>query len=149
MRTESHYKESSISYVGARGLMQIMPYTAIEISNRLNHKNFNLGDMWNPDNNIVFGSWYLSFLLRRFHDNFILAAAAYNAGPFAVHEWMNRCNGCSSDEFIESIPYKETRKYVKNVIRSLTRYHRIYKSRQQLGIAKKIPTGLPANNDFF
>ena len=102
MRMESYY-EKALSYVGARGLMQIMPYTALQIAKRIGHEGFKLDSMWDPKVNIVYGGWYLSFLLTYYNQNPILAAAAYNAGPFAVNAWVERCNGCAFDEFVESI----------------------------------------------
>lgn len=149
MRMESYYNEKSLSYVGARGLMQIMPYTALQIAKRIGHDDFELDAMWNPKVNIVYGGWYLSFLLEYYHDNPILAAAAYNAGPFAVNAWVERCDGCEFDEFIESIPYRETRGYVKNVVKSLVRYHRIYASERLPNLFTSIPRKLPPNEEFF
>ena len=149
MRMESYYNEKSLSYVGARGLMQIMPYTALQIAKRIGHETFELNSMWNPRVNIVYGGWYLSFLLNYYNQNPVLAAAAYNAGPFAVNAWVERCNGCAFDEFVESIPYRETRGYVKNVIKSLVRYHRIYSSKQLSGLFSAIPKKLPPNEEFF
>lgn len=149
MRMESYYNEKALSYVGARGLMQIMPYTALQIAKRIGHEGFQLESMWDPKVNIVYGGWYLSFLLAYYNQNPILAAAAYNAGPFAVNAWVERCNGCAFDEFVESIPYKETRGYVKNVVKSLVRYHRIYSSKQLPDLFSAIPKSLPPNEEFF
>lgn len=149
MRMESYYNEKALSYVGARGLMQIMPYTALQIAKRIGHDRFKLEAMWKPKVNIVYGGWYLSFLLAYYKQNPILAAAAYNAGPFAVNAWIERCNGCAFDEFVESIPYRETRGYVKNVIKSLVRYHRINSSEQLPNLFSAIPKKLPPNEEFF
>ena len=149
MRMESYYNEKALSYVGARGLMQIMPYTALQIAKRIGHDGFKLEAMWDPKVNIVYGGWYLSFLLNYYNQNPILAAAAYNAGPFAVNAWVERCNGCAFDEFVESIPYRETRGYVKNVVKSLVRYHRIYSSKQLPDLFSAIPKNLPPNEEFF
>lgn len=149
MRMESYYKESALSWVGARGLMQIMPYTAVHIARRLDHQEFKLNSLWNSGLNIIYGAWYLRILMEIYQNNPILTAAAYNAGPFAVNSWIERCNSCEFDEFIESIPYKETRRYVKNILRSYTRYNRIYLKNQDLNFAFDLPGKLPPEEGMF
>ena len=72
-------------------------------------------DLYSPDVNVRFGTWYLSALLERMgHPG--LCAASYNAGPSAVAKWMTQRGALPLDEWIEEIPYKETRGYVKQVL---------------------------------
>ena len=149
MRIESRYDKHALSYVGAQGLMQIMPYTSLQIARRIGHIDFKIEDMWKPKINIAYGAWYLKQLLQLYENSPILAATAYNAGPVATNSWINRCNKCEFDEFIESIPYKETRRYVKNIIKTYARYYRIYEDRQNLDISSTIPVNLSSENDFF
>ncbi|MCB9228282.1 MAG: lytic transglycosylase domain-containing protein [Deltaproteobacteria bacterium] len=149
MRSESYYQESALSYVGARGLMQIMPYTAVHIARRIGDMNFRSTELMNPELNMAYGSWYLKLLLGLYDQHPALAAAAYNAGPVAVNSWIRRCQGCDFDEFIESIPYRETRRYVKDVIRTLLRYNRIYQKKEKLNLAIQILPEVQLRDDLF
>jgi soluble lytic murein transglycosylase len=74
-----------------------------------------------PGLNVRFGSWYLGYLARKFNNNLVWTIAGYNAGPGAVERWAK--NGPTEfDEFVEEIPYSETRAYAKRVIKSYTMY---------------------------
>ena len=83
-------------------------------------------NLFDAEININFGAWYLSYLKKRFNGNTVLMIASYNAGPEAVTKWVNGNSNMETDEFIEAIPYNETRAYVKRVLRSYAEYHRIY-----------------------
>lgn len=126
MRTESHYNPEAQSSVGAQGLMQIMPATAVRIARLLGDSTFNISDLKEPRVSIAYGAYYLQKLLRYYSGNYGLAAAAYNAGPMAVNTWVEACQGCDLSEFVESIPYRETRRYVKSTIKNLVTYRAIY-----------------------
>jgi soluble lytic murein transglycosylase len=78
--------------------------------------------------NLRLGSWYLAHLLQEFGGKEALALAAYNAGPQAVHEWVTQKNPLREDEFIENIPYRETRNYVIRVLSSARVYRALYGS---------------------
>ena len=80
--------------------------------------------LFDPTYNIKLGSWYLGQLAVKFNHNPIYTIAAYNAGPDAVAKWAQQFGG-DPDEFIESIPYTETRLYVKRVLRSYREYKRV------------------------
>lgn len=124
MREESALNPKAISNAGAIGLMQIMPYTGEWIARQVGYEPFEPADLMNPDLNIRFGSWYLGHLAQQFNGNLILTIASYNAGPEAVMQWNK--NGLSPtdahDEFVESIPFSETRSFTKRVLRSYTEY---------------------------
>ena len=126
MRAESRYNPLARSWVGARGLMQIMPYTALRIARRIGDDEFDLRRLNVPEINIGYGAWYLRELIDYFDGNEVFAVAAYNAGPRAVQAWLSRCAGCRIDEFVESISYRETRKYVKEVYLHWSRYRALY-----------------------
>ncbi|MBU3071236.1 transglycosylase SLT domain-containing protein [Aestuariicella sp. G3-2] len=115
-RQESAFYARARSPAGAMGLMQLMPATAKQTARKAGvryHKN----DLYQPDTNILLGSAYITELLDRFNDNRILATAAYNAGPHRVNQWLKRSDGqLPYDVWIEVIPFKETRKYVQNVL---------------------------------
>lgn len=130
MREESWFDKQAVSRSGARGVMQLMPFTARWVSKQLRQDYKNDENLFDADININFGAWYLSYLKKRFNGNIVLMIAAYNAGPEAVIRWVNG-NGDGdgdgdTDEFIEAIPYNETKGYVKRVLRSYAEYHRIY-----------------------
>ncbi|HEY4485986.1 MAG TPA: transglycosylase SLT domain-containing protein [Nitrospiria bacterium] len=124
VREESAFDARAVSRVGAQGLMQLMPYTAEWVARQVGLKNYRSTLLMDEDVNIRLGSWYLQHLIRRFNGNWVLAVASYNAGPEAVERWMEK--GVQNlDEFIESIPYSETRYYTKKVIRSYIEYRRV------------------------
>lgn len=116
IKAESNFQRSAKSHRGAMGLMQILPSTAEELANELKYTNFKVAYLENPQINIHLGTYYLSKLITEFDGNIILALAAYNAGMGKVQGWYKK-NPLLSVE-ISDIPYKETRKYVKKVMRN-------------------------------
>jgi soluble lytic murein transglycosylase len=121
MRQESGFNTRALSPAGAMGLMQLMPKTASGLAKRLGltHKDSRLHS--DPDYNIVLGSRYLKEMLDQFQGSHILAVAAYNCGPGPVQKWIAKYGDPRTGEvditdFIESIPYGETREYVKSVM---------------------------------
>jgi soluble lytic murein transglycosylase len=126
MRTESVYRSEVISPAGAKGLMQLMPFTArnlYRLSGDTVPDDINLLD---PAINIRLGTQYLGRLGQKFKGSLPLVAAAYNAGPHRVENWLVNFGQLDTDEFIEHIPYMETRNYVKKVLRHHTLYRRLY-----------------------
>lgn len=133
MREESALNPGARSPVGARGLTQVMPATAREVARRLKLPKFHPNQLWDPATNIRIGSWYLGSMLRKFgHPG--LAAAAYNAGPGAVKRWLDAKPPGLFDEFVEEIPYGETRNYVKRVLRSYATYQYLYEPAAERGL---------------
>lgn len=116
-RQESAFVPDAKSTAGAVGLMQLLPSTAKQTAQK-NGLSFTPQDLIQPEKNIALGSRYLDHLLGVFDGNRILAAAAYNAGPTRVKKWLNKEKGAQLpyDVWIETIPYKETRGYVQNVL---------------------------------
>lgn len=123
IRQESRFEPKIKSVVGATGLMQIMPETASEIASQIKVKEYKLE---NIDDNIKFGTWYLDFTHKTYQGNSMLAVASYNAGPGAVSDWVSQSKTQDTDEFVESIPYDETKGYVKSVFANYWNYMRIY-----------------------
>nr|WP_238432215.1 MULTISPECIES: transglycosylase SLT domain-containing protein [Aeromonas] len=115
-RQESALYPLAQSPVGARGLMQLMPTTAKETASKLGVPYRNEQQLFDPAMNIRLGSAYLKRLLDVYDGNRILAAAAYNAGPGRVKRWRDQSADKPMDVWVESIPYKETRNYVQNVL---------------------------------
>jgi len=108
-------------------LMQIMPGTGKDIAKSLKVRPYGDQQLYNPELNIRFGSWYLARLLAEFEGKTHLAVAAYNAGPRAVRDWLTRFPGLPEDEFVEKIPYVETRNYVVRVLTSRQVYNILYR----------------------
>ncbi|MBL0691214.1 MAG: lytic transglycosylase domain-containing protein [SAR324 cluster bacterium] len=125
MREESHYNHLATSTVGATGLMQLMHGTAKQMSNQLK-ANIKKQDFNIPDNNILLGTYYLKKLLKTFDGHLVYTIAGYNAGPRNVKKWMKKYKTTDTDIFIEMIPFGETRRYVKKVLRSYFAYEIIY-----------------------
>ncbi|RYY75708.1 MAG: lytic murein transglycosylase [Gammaproteobacteria bacterium] len=115
-KQESAFNTDATSPVGALGLMQLMPTTAKQTAKKAGLL-FRPQDLLQADKNIHLGSRYLDELLGAFSGNRILASAAYNAGPGRVRQWLNSDDSkLPYDVWIETIPYKETRFYVQNVL---------------------------------
>ncbi len=127
IREESRFDPNAVSPSGAIGLMQLMPFTGVEVSKKLRLNNASkIQSLFIPRINVTLGTWYLKHLLERFKGDLIFGVAGYNAGPEAVVRWINKNRNLTSDEFIEEIPYSETRNYVKNVLKSYAEYKRIH-----------------------
>ena len=121
MRQESRFINVARSGVGASGLMQIMPATARWIANRLGIKGFDPSEMQDPAKNIQFGAYYLKHVQTTLDGSPVLATAAYNAGPSRAQRWRDSVS-MESAVYIESIPFAETRDYVKKVMSNAMYY---------------------------
>jgi soluble lytic murein transglycosylase len=130
MRAESFFDPGARSPVGAMGLMQMMPYTANRLRNFLPGSDpaFKPTDLFTPEVSIKFGTRYLARLNAQFDADLPFVAAGYNAGPHRVKGWLGTFGDLSVAEFIEHIPYKETRNYVKKVVRNHSIYGKLYGS---------------------
>ena len=128
MREESTFRPEVVSPVGAIGLLQIMPYTGQEIADGLGVKGFTAERLYDPEINIGFSAWYVRKLLSKYGGNEALAIGSYNAGPDAMDRWLKARGDLALDEFVEEIPYTETRRYVKRVLMSYGIYEALYGS---------------------
>jgi soluble lytic murein transglycosylase len=124
MREESRFDANAKSVAGAYGLMQLMPQTAYRLDRNLKLGINRPSQLTVPGNNIQLGSFYLRSLFNEFH-SLPHVLAAYNAGELAARTWQDRGDYRSVDEFIEDIPYAETRNYVKKVITSYFQYKKL------------------------
>jgi len=122
MREESALDPEVVSAAGAVGLTQLMPATARAVARRNRWPAPERAALTDPATSIRIGSAYLGELLVRFKGSPALALAAYNAGENAVERWRSAATGRPLDEFVEEIPYDETRGYVKRVLRSYASY---------------------------
>lgn len=124
MRQESLFEFSALSIAGARGLMQVMPATGEYVATHSGFEGFNPDKLWLPYVSIKFGSWYIHQQLGLFDDNQFAALAAYNAGPGNVFEWLKVSDDL--DIFVESIPFWESRTYIRRIYVNLAAYRRLY-----------------------
>lgn len=120
---ESQYKPDIRSWVGATGLMQIMPATGVNIAQKLGLTEYNLTD---APTNIRMGTWYLAHTHETFNGNSLFAVASYNAGAGPALRWQKQFAGLPMDAMAESITYPETRDYVKKVFTGYWIYERLY-----------------------
>ena len=124
VRAESSFSTTIKSGAGAIGLMQLMPATARMAAGEKGH--FDPQRLVSPDCNLVLGTRHLRELLKGFDGDVVYSIAAYNAGATAVERWKKSFKGLKKDEFIENIPYPETREYVKKVYASAATYRQLY-----------------------
>jgi len=125
IREESRYNVQAVSSSHAIGLMQLMPGTAYGVAKRLGIPLSGTADIHDPEKNIRMGVDYLSYVLRRFKGNALFAVASYNGGPNAVQHWSAHMPA-DTDVFVEDIPFRETRDYVRKVFGSYWNYEAIY-----------------------
>lgn len=123
MRQESTYNPIAVSRVGARGAMQIMPSTGHLLANLEHDVEYTARDLEDPTIAVGYGIRYLGLLLDRFDDVYPLAVASYNGGPHNVSYWLaGTGSDMPMDAFVELIPFRETRDYVKKVSSGYARY---------------------------
>jgi soluble lytic murein transglycosylase len=123
---ESHFRDQT-SHAGAKGLMQLMPQTADYIARKSGGTRFVQGDLATPQVNISYGSWYLRYLLQKYHGSDTLALAAYNAGEGKVDEWWRAAVDSGQNfDVARHIPFPETRDYVTHVLEARAAYRKQY-----------------------
>jgi soluble lytic murein transglycosylase len=138
-RQESAMEAQARSSADARGLMQLLPSTARLVARRARIKSPATADLYDPGLNIALGSYHIAWLLARYGGQTPLAIAAYNAGEHRVDRWIKEAQGMPMDVWIETIPFGETRNYVKNVLA----FRHVY------GEKLKTPSPVLAANEQF
>jgi soluble lytic murein transglycosylase len=125
IRQESRFQPKIKSVANATGLMQVLPDTAKWIAPQIKEdsKKINLED---PNENIMLGTWYLDHTHQQYGNNSLLAIASYNAGPGNVAKWLQSIPTQDPDEFVEVIPFDETKNYVRQVFGNYWNYLRLY-----------------------
>ncbi|MCW5313448.1 transglycosylase SLT domain-containing protein [Nostoc sp. KVJ3] len=141
MRQESRFEPKIKSVANATGLMQLLPSTAQWIAPQIkvDIKTINLE---NPNDNIMLGTWYLDHTHQQYNNNSLLAIASYNAGPGNVSKWLQTLTTQDPDEFVEQIPFDETKNYVRQVFGNYWNYLRLYNP-EVSGIVAKYSTTHP------
>ena len=127
IKTESDFQSNAVSRVGAVGLMQMMPSTFKDITENFLYENLDVGMLYDPETNIRYGVFYLSWL-KTFYDNWDCVIAAYNGGLGNVDKWL-KDKDISEDGktlIVKNIPFEETRNYVKKVNKAEEKYTKLY-----------------------
>ena len=140
MRQESRFVTSAKSGVGASGLMQVMPTTASWIARKMGWKDYRVSMLHQLDTNLRLGTFYMKNMLSSLNDSPVLASAGYNAGPSRARRW---CADTSLEGaiYVETIPFDETRDYVKKVMSNTVYYARQFGEptrslKQRLGVVR-------------
>lgn len=129
IKTESGFDPDARSNVGAVGLMQLMPIAFKEVSNNIeDNKGLKYSDMYNPEYNIMYGTWYLDYLYEQF-GSYELTIAAYHAGMTEVRGWLYSGVLDEDNLNLDNIPseYSDTRHYINKVISAYKEYNRLYR----------------------
>jgi soluble lytic murein transglycosylase len=151
MRQESRFVDYARSVAGAQGLMQIMPATAKWISRQLGLRKNAHREVAKPETNIRFGTYYLKRIFDGLDQSPVLATAGYNAGPGRARRWQAE-TPLEGAIYVESIPFAETRDYVKKVMANAMFYRARFGGvsqplKERLGVIPARPGKLPANPD--
>ena len=132
IRQESRFIMNARSHVGASGLMQLMPATARHVAKKIGMNGFSQGQVNDPQTNITLGTNYLKMVLDQLDGSQAMASAAYNAGPKRPSNWRKTlAQPVEGAIFAETIPFAETRDYVKNVLSNATYYAALFEGRPQ------------------
>ena len=126
IRVESGYDPTALSPKGARGLMQLMPPTALWIAGKTGMRDFKVEQLDDPTTNIRLGVWYLRYLSDEFEGNMAMALAAYNAGRTYVKDWVATGKWSGTLSEVGTIPFLETRDFVRLVYHAWGRYRWVY-----------------------
>ncbi len=143
MRRESAFQPDRLSAARARGLMQLMARTASAIARELQRDPPEPDELYRPELNLDLSAWYVGQLAKRFVHP-VLIAAAYNAGPAVTLKWTGEIGSLPVDLFVESMPFKETRAYVKQVVADDSLYQTFYGGADVRRLAMTLPK--PASN---
>lgn len=133
IRQESRFEPDIRSSAGAVGLMQVMPKTGSWAAENIKLKDYALE---NPEDNVKLGTWFFDQTHQAYKNNSLLAVASYNAGQGNLSRWLQTRQVNDPDEFVESIPFNETRDYVKQVFGNYWNYLRLYEPQVQERLAK-------------
>ncbi len=139
MRRESAFDPIIVSSANAKGLMQVLPSTAKLVARKLGIKGHRTSDLLIPEKNALIGAGYLGQMLKRFKGNYVKATASYNAGPHRIPRWAPDYP-ITAPQWIESIPFDETRNYVRAVMSYTTIYdHKLnYRNRRNLRLSQRL-----------
>ena len=137
INVESKFDKNAVSNKNARGLMQIAPITGKWASEELNIDDFDVEDLFDPELNIMIGSWYLNILSQEFDNNLQLILAAYNAGSGNVVRWLQNKMYSEDGKSLMIIPFNETKDFVNKVQKNISIYKILYEDEFAYEISNK------------
>ncbi len=126
IRQESEFNPNAVSRANAVGLMQLLPKTGKAVAKEVKMKRYNASQLYTPAVNMQLGTRYFKGMVDKFGGSFEYALAAYNAGSERVDEWLSQGKYRDPQEFVESIPFTETREYVQAIMRNASVYKQLY-----------------------
>jgi soluble lytic murein transglycosylase len=126
IRQESEFNPAAVSRANAVGLMQLLPKTGKSVAKEVKLKRYNASQLYTPAVNLELGTRYFKGMVDKFGGSFQYALAAYNAGSDRVTEWLGQGKYRDEQEFVESIPFTETREYVQAIMRNASVYKQLY-----------------------
>lgn len=132
IRQESAFDPQARSPADAFGLMQLLPSVAAQLAKQNKLEYQEATDLYEPEIVVPLGAFELKSLMKKYRNQFILAVSGYNANPSAIRGWLNTRYREDSLEFIEEVPYEETRSYIKLVLRNYVFYQRILNNDRSL-----------------
>jgi soluble lytic murein transglycosylase len=135
IRQESEFNTKAVSRANARGLTQILPSTGRELSRRLKLRPYSTARLFQPALNLELGTYYLKSMTAQLDGNVAAALAAYNAGLSRAQSWLSWADFREPAEFVETIPFTQTRTYIQTVLRNADVYRRIYADPQERAAA--------------
>jgi soluble lytic murein transglycosylase len=139
IRQESEFNVRVISHANAYGLMQVLPSTGRQLARELHIRRFSARDLLTPNRNLQLGTRYFRWLLNSLGDREEEALAAFNAGKSRVDRWNSWGPFREPAEFVETIPFQETRNYVEIVMRNADVYRRLYEAEPHPTAMKEAP----------
>jgi soluble lytic murein transglycosylase len=126
IRQESEFNPVAVSRANAVGLMQLLPKTGKLVAHQENLRRYNPSELYTPTTNLQLGTRYFRGMVDKFGGSSEYALAAYNAGSDRVEEWLGQGKYRDEPEFVESIPFTETREYVQAIVRNASVYKQLY-----------------------
>jgi soluble lytic murein transglycosylase len=126
IRQESEFNPGAISRANAIGLMQLLPGTGRKVAREVRLRRFSNDELLVPQTNLQLGTRYFRQMVDHFDGHVEYALAAYNAGADRVEGWLAEGNYRDTAEFVESIPFTETREYVQAIMRNVSVYRKLY-----------------------
>ncbi len=126
IRQESEFNPNAVSRANAVGLMQLLPKTGKQVAKEVKLQRYNASQLYTPAVNLQLGTRYFRGMVDKFGGSSEYALAAYNAGSDRVEDWLNQGKYRDPQEFVESIPFTETREYVQAILRNASMYKQLY-----------------------
>jgi soluble lytic murein transglycosylase len=126
IRQESEFNAMALSHANAVGLMQLLPKTGKTVAKQVKLKGYSAPQLFTPAVNLELGTRYFKEMVDKYNGQFEYALAAYNAGTDRVGDWLEQGHYRDPQEFVESIPFTETREYVQAILRNASVYRQLY-----------------------